>query len=237
MSRTFIATRGAGNWRERLGNPETHWKQKCSALETAVSWECAARTESGLPLPVRALLQSGGYDNPNLLLAVAEHKVELHGGGGASQCDVWGIVGTSKGLMSVSVEAKGQEKFGDDALKDWFVSGKSPGSLKNRKQRWEHIRKYLPESNVYEQIRYQILHRCAAAVIEAERFGFLHASFVVQAFHAPKTSLDDFRLFCKAFKIDAEPGKLALTSVRGISLGVGWADCEFASDKEIASVV
>ena len=71
MNRLNIATRGICSWRERLTNPDRQWRRRYSAFEAAVSWEAAATTESALPEPIRALLDSV-FGAPRLLLAVAE---------------------------------------------------------------------------------------------------------------------------------------------------------------------
>jgi hypothetical protein len=41
---------------------------------------------------------------------------------------------------------------------------------------------HLPVADTFLRVRYQLLHRYAASVIEAKRLGFQHAAFVVQAF-------------------------------------------------------
>src|SRR5262245_14877274 len=107
MSRLHIATRGIGSWRERLANPNRHWRRLRSAFETAVSWEWAARRRrpSQLPEPIERLFLASEFTEPTLLIAVAEHQVELAGRGNDSQCDVWGLVRTEQGTISLSVEA------------------------------------------------------------------------------------------------------------------------------------
>ena len=109
MSHIHITTRSASDWRCQLGNPEKHWKRKASAMETAVSWEVVVEKASGLPKPIASLFIASILSNPKLLLAVSEHKVPLAGIGGASQCDVWALVMTNAGTVSMAVEAKAQE--------------------------------------------------------------------------------------------------------------------------------
>ena len=240
MSRLLTHTRGLGSWRERLASPDRQWKRGFSAFETAVAWESASASRSGLPLPLETLLRKNGFGEPVLLLAVAEHKVDLPGGNAASQSDVWAIINTQAGLLSLTVEAKAREAFGDEILGKWLEAGKSELSIENRKIRWNHIRVNLPAADSYHEVRYQILHRCAASVIEAKRLGSPHAAFVVQAFGEPDTDKPDvnfaaFEMFCTAVRLPAVRGSLSTTSVDGISLSIGWIDCPVATDAAVAA--
>ncbi|MCC6175563.1 MAG: hypothetical protein IT305_09700 [Chloroflexi bacterium] len=238
MSLLHIATRGLDSWRQRLAAPEDQWKRGYSAFETAVSWEKASISATGLPDSLSALLRDGGYQDPRLLLAVAEHKVPLPGGRAASQNDVWALVSTSQGMLSMAVEAKASEAFGDCSLKDWLEGTGSDRSAANRKVRWDHVRQHLPNGCDFEAVRYQLLHRCASAVIEAQRFGLGHAAFVVQAFGTPDRSFKEYEAFCLALGLSAGRGKMCRTSVLdGVALSIGWADCPLATDADIAKVV
>jgi hypothetical protein len=240
MTRLLTSTRGLCSWRDRLANPGIQWKRRRSAFETAVSWESVSRSRSGIPIALENLLRTHGFANPVLLLAVAEHQVELPGGRAASQSDVWAMVDTAAGIVSMTVEAKAGEAFGDEILSDWLVSGKSERSLENRKIRWHHVRAHLPDTDSFLQIRYQMLHRCAAAVIEAKRMGCPNAAFVVQAFDTPDRGKPDINFaeyvaFCTALRLPAARGTLSSTAVDGISLSVGWIDCPSATDAMIAA--
>lgn len=237
MSRLLVETRGVCSWRDRLASPDKQWKRGFSAFETAVSWEQASRSISGIPVPIDKLLRENNYSDPVLLLAIAEHKVDLPGGTAASQSDVWAVITTSAGMVSMTVEAKAREAFGDEILERWLVAGGTDASIANRKERWNYIRSHLPESEAFLQVRYQMLHRCAASVIEAKRLRTQHAAFVVQAFNTPEKSFRDYAVFCEALKIPPARGSLARTSVGGIDLGVGWADCPLSTDEQVASVV
>jgi hypothetical protein len=237
MSRLFISTRGIGSWQQRLANPDRQWKRGYSAFETAVSWELASRSKSGLPAPITNLFRNRHYGEPLLLFAVAEHKVDLPGGSAASQSDVWAVVKTLAGMLSLTVEAKANEAFGDEIVENWLAARKTKESIDNRKTRFDYVRSHLPMADSFLSVRYQLLHRCAASVIEANRFGYLHAAFIVQAFNPPEKSFQDYATFCQALKIRALREELATTSVDGILLSVGWVDCPFATDGQIAATV
>lgn len=233
--RLLTATRGICSWRDRLAKPDTQWKRKFSAFETAISWEFASSTPSGLPDPIQKLFDGNEYKNPTVLLAVAEHKVELDGDGHASQCDVWAVVDTDLGALSLTVEAKARETFGDETLEVW-LAGSSPSSRENRKRRWQHVCANLPPERSYLSVPYQILHRCAAAAIEAKRLKLRHAAFAVQSFNAPDESFQAYATFCRTLGLPPARGRMAMTNVGDISLGVGWAECPFATDQQIAAV-
>lgn len=210
-------------------------------METAVSWEGAKGTHSGLPKPIAAMFQAAELNEPELLLAIAEHKVPLKGTGGDSQCDVWALVKTTEGTVSVSVEAKANEDFGDNnqTLTAWLKGGKSPGSPVNRLMRWHHIEENLPKGGeeAYHRIPFQILHRCAAAVIEARRFRLKHALFLVQSFNAPPKSFEKYALFASALGLPANRNRLEFTGVGDIRLGIGWVDCPFGTDAQMAAAL
>lgn len=240
MSRLGVETRGICNWRDRLASPETQWRRTFSAFETAVSWELAERTPCGLPGPIADLFRNGGFGEPELAVAVAEHKVALAGRGGDSQCDVWALVKVAGGLVSLSVEAKANEGFGNghEPLRAWLDGGKSPGSAKNRRARWQHLSSFLPPAQGdYLEVPFQVLHRCGAAVVEARRLGLRHAAFVVQAFRAPDSSFDAYRRLGAAIGIQLERNRFAAAVVGEVSLAVGWSDCPFATDLQVADVV
>jgi hypothetical protein len=235
MSRLLTSTRGLCSWRDRLASPDRQWKRGFSAFETAVSWEMASESGSGLPAPLETLLSEHGYAESVLLLAIAEHKVPLPGGHAASQSDVWALISTSAGLLSLTVEAKARETFGDESLDGWLVAGGTDASRKNRADRWRHIRENLPLAESFGRIRYQILHRCASAVIEAKRLRCAHAAFVVQAFNTPDTSFQEYEMFCNTIALPAIRGGMSGTSAAGVSLSVGWIDCPVATDADIAA--
>jgi hypothetical protein len=238
MNRLCIATRGISSWRERLANPERQWKRHFSAFETAVSWELASKNKSGLPEQIETIFRNSRFGESLLVFAVAEHKVDLHGKGPASQSDVWCVVNTTMaGMVSLTVEGKAKEKFGNDILRDWLVGGEDE---ENRSCRFEHIRLHLPISPLsdsFHPMRYQILHRCAASVMEAKRLGFQNAAFIVQAFDAPTESFEDYSVFCQALNIPARREHMEMTSADNISLGIGWVDCPFANDSQVTATV
>ena len=87
----------------------------------------------------------------------------------------------------------------------------------------------FPRPNSFDQVRYQLLHRCASAVIEAKRLGCQHAAFIVQAFQTPDASFQDYAVFCEVLRMPATRGSMATTRANGIRLGYrlgGLSFCE-----------
>jgi hypothetical protein len=248
MNRLCIATRGICSWRGRLASPETQWRQGYSALETAVSWEGASAYESGLPESIIELFRGTCYTDPVLMFAIAEHKVPLAGLGRDSQSDVWALLNTNAGFVSMSVEGKAKEAFGEgnEPLTTWLVSKtteefrnkRKEASRINRKIRWGFIQKHLPSisESGYSQVAYQLLHRCASAVIEARRLRLNHAVFVVQAFKSPQKSFEEYSKLCRAMSLNPVRGQMQITAVNGVRLGIGWVDCPLATDTQIAAL-
>jgi hypothetical protein len=209
-------------------------------METAVSWEHAAHRPGGLPGPIAEVFRGSIFGEAALLLAIAEHKVRLDGGQADSQCDVWALLDTASAGVSLSVEAKANESFGqgNEPLEQWLIAGKSELSRQNRQTRWKHIGEHLlnAASDAYSMVPYQLLHRCAAAVIEARRFRLPTAAFIVQSFGAPSESFTAFSRFCQAVNLNSERGQMQVATVGEIRLGIGWADCPFATDAEVAAI-
>lgn len=232
MNRLYVPTRGIASWREPLAGPDRPWKRGCSSFEAAVSWETASRSMSGLPGPINALLHEHNYYNPVLTSAIAGHRLDLPGGG-PSRCDVWAMVNTSAGSVSLTVEVKAKETFSDDALVKWLISGGKTNIMDNRKNRWDFILSHFPRTSSYLQVRYQLLHRCVTSIIEARRLGVPHTAFIVQSFNAPDPVFEDYADFCKALNISAARGRMSTIDMNDMSLSIGWVDCTPATKAEI----
>jgi hypothetical protein len=72
-------------------------------------------------------------------------------------------------------------------------------------------------------VRYQLLHRAASAVLEAERFCAKHAVMLVHSFSQSNEWWDDFREFASLFGPAPERGTLLTGTARdGLPLHMGW---------------
>jgi hypothetical protein len=80
-------------------------------------------------------------------------------------------------LAVLAIEAKVKESFGQ-YVKDWLTEGGD-----NRAKRLRGLCDLLDLSTESASgLRYQLLHRTAAAVLEAKRYRARHAAMVVQSF-------------------------------------------------------
>ncbi|MFN2317151.1 MAG: hypothetical protein ABR602_10745 [Gemmatimonadales bacterium] len=230
---TYVPAGGLAGWRAGLSKPDLHWKRGASAFEAAVSWELAGRGDRGLPPEVASMLdQVEELRGSKLLFAFPEHKVSLPGGSRASQNDVWAVLKSSTGLVSLAVEAKAEESF-DRTVAEWQKDASD-----GRKERLNYLTELLrPATPFPETIRYQLLHRTASAIIEARRIGATCAVMLVQSFREPSRSATDFTEFVR--HLGAEligDGLVKLPGHDSPALFVGWVTSALCSDRDIVRV-
>jgi len=159
-------------------------------------------------------------EEPELLIAIPEHKVPLPGAShGDSQNDVFALVRAGSHTVAVAIEGKVNEPF-DQILGKWLLNASD-----GKRQRLSFLcdllglREPLPDS-----VHYQLLHRTASALIEARRFKTDAAAMIVHSFSQDKKWFEEFANFVALFGAVAEPDKLAELSIGGpIPLYLGWA--------------
>jgi hypothetical protein len=202
-----------------LGMPG-HWREGRSAYETAHSWfDCAG----SLPPAIAGLLATDpALAGATLLRATFEKQTRLDDLGRPSQTDVLAEVLTPSGPAILAVEAKVDETFGP-TVAEWRANG-SPG----RQARLAGLCARLGLApDAVAALRYQLLHRSAAALIEAEAHAARDAVLVVQSFSAPelRAGFPDFRAFTATMGVPvAGPGRLSAPVERGsVRLRFGWA--------------
>ncbi len=179
-------------------------------MAAALAWEAA----DGTPPEIAAILGN----RVELLLAIPEHKVAMKGRGHASQCDIFALVRADDQTCAVAVEAKVDESFGPTVGK-WLVDA-SPGKA----DRLRDICALLGLGTPDGALRYQLFHRTAAAVLEAQRFKTDRAAMVVQSFSPEHRWFEDFAAFAALFGLEAERGRpLTCTLPSGLPLTLGWA--------------
>ena len=178
-------------------------------MATAQAWE------AGMPPEVLRLI---GFD-AEIQLAIAEHKVDLPGRGGAAQCDVFALAHAEGRDMAVAVEAKVSEPF-DKTLADWNADHSS-----NKALRLTSICDWLGIDAPSPDLRYQLISRTAAAIAEARRFRRPVAVMIVQSFSPTRAWFPDFEQFLSALSIkDVVPDQAYdATLPDGMALRLGWA--------------
>lgn len=220
QKRILIPSEGPQSWKRLLAEPEKHWQPGFSAMSTAHSWENA----DGVPKEIASLFahaEEPAIRDASLAFAIPEYKVELAGGTRPSQNDVFAVLTSSGGLITVMVEGKAKENF-DALLGDW----KKRTSPQGVKARLADIAEHIGLSpQIPDAIRYQLLHRAASAAIEAKRFHAPFAAMIVQSFASDdkENHYDDFCAFLRLYGKTATKDRLIeLTASKGCRLFAAW---------------
>jgi hypothetical protein len=221
QKRILIPTDGPESWKLLLAEPDKHWQPGFSAMSTALSWEKA----NGIPKEIVSLFRNAedpGLRDAELTIAIPEYKVSLAGGSRPSQNDVFALLSCTDGLVAMMVEGKAKEDF-DETLLNW-EKRTSPQGVKAR---LADIAKHIGLTpQIPDHIRYQLLHRTASAVIEANRFHAPYALMVVQSFVTDDSEnhYNDFCEFLNLYGKEAIKNQLIeLTKVRTCRLFAAWA--------------
>jgi hypothetical protein len=188
-------------------------------MATAKAWHRA----DGFPPDVADMFRkSDVFSDIEPLLVLPEHQVPLPGGSRPSQSDVWVLARTGKDLVSISVEGKVSEAFGP-TVAEWRKD-ESDGKSTRLSFLCEQIGLHTPCDG---QLRYQLLHRTASAVIEAQRFAAKHAILLVHSFSGADSGFDDYAYFIEQLGGTASHGELvSIGQVDGIELHAGWVRSE-----------
>jgi hypothetical protein len=202
-TRVVVPAEGVASWRALLADPAKQWKSGYSAKALAHCWQEA----DGFPLSVRAVFSAFGvpFADAELVLAIPEHRVALPGGSRASQTDLFALARSGSDLISIAVEGKVAEAF-DTTVGEWLdrraaeqaKRGRAREPSANARKRLTFLCELLQldEAGILD-LRYQLLHRTAAAILEAQRFAAHHALMLVHSFSAKDTWLDDYQAFAQ----------------------------------------
>lgn len=217
MNKIFIPANNPEDWGLLLAKPDKQWKTGYSAKALAYCWQEA----NDFPECVRKVFIKSGiklFQNIELLVAFPEWKVPLPGGRRASQNDIFILAKGNNQLISIMVEGKVSESF-DKTIAEW----------KSVKGRGKQIRltflcdKLQLEKEQIDHIRYQLLHRTASAIIEAERFNAQNALMLVHSFSQADEGFDDYCQFLALFGLKGEIDSLAFAkNINGIDLYFSW---------------
>jgi len=217
MTRIYIPSSGADSWQQFLAQPEKQWRTGFSARSLAYSWEEA----DGFPDEIEKALSDPGVSALNdttPLIIIPEHKVPLPGGRTESQNDVFVLGSTQAGLVSICIEGKVEESFGEP-LSKW-----GPDSSSGKRKRFDYLTGLLElEGADLSNIYYQLLHRTASTIIEAKRFHATTAAMLVHSFSQAHTWFPEYRDFAGKLGVEAELNKIHYCGERsGVDLYIGW---------------
>jgi len=218
MKRIFIASTQPEDWKRLLADPEKHWRTGFSAKSLAHCWE----DTDNFPQEITRLFAESNiptFQNIEVLLILPEYKVPLPGGRRPSQNDIFVLAKAQGQLISITVEGKVSEPF-DRTLEEW-----SANASKGKIRRLAFLKEQLGLSqDLPLHIRYQLLHRTASAIIEAQRFNAKSAVMLVHSFSQSEEWFEDYQAFLKLFEVTAEPNQLVFVKrTQGIDLYCGWA--------------
>lgn len=204
-------------WKQLLAEPDKQWRTGYSAKALAYSWQEAG----GFPSEVRQTFRNSHVDvfqNIEMLLAFPEYKVPLPGGHRASQSDIFVLAKGSMELVSIMVEGKLSEPFGQ-TVAEWRTQ-----SGKGKETRLRYLCNLLGlDTTMVDPIRYQLLHRTASALIEAHRFNASNALMLVYSFSSENESFGDYQQFLALFGVVGEVDSLVFAKdISGVRLYFGW---------------
>jgi len=222
VSKIYIPSSSADDWKGFLKDPEKHWKIGYSARALAHCWTDA----DGLPGEIADLLATS--DEPALqkvepLLIIPELITPVAGKGEPPHSDVF-VLGkaSDKALVSITIEGKVKESFGNNhSVATW----KQKGNIENRAQRLSFLLEKLALSETKaDDVVYQLVQRTASAVVEAGRFNAKYAVMIVQSFSLKDSHYEQFEKFVNAFNKSPKIGELVeISTYNDIRIFVGWA--------------
>ena len=214
----MIPSAGGHNWQRFLADPEKHWVPGYSAMTAAASWEAAA---GSLPPEIGNCLDASkapALVHLELLIAVPEWQVELPGGNTNSQTDVMAFCRNSAGLVVMAVEAKSREDFAG------FVGEKRNGSV-GQVARLKYLEDLLGVPRFGDDIRYQLLHLTASAILTARQFHAPTAVMLLHAFESPADTRADFNKFAKQLHgMTLTPRLFEIPRQDGLALYLAWCE-------------
>ena len=205
------------DWQQLLADPEKHWRKGYSAYELAYSW----MSSSGFPVSVDNVLGNSGFSEFKDLkidIAYPERKTNLNDSGRPSQTDLMVFANGARGKVVIGVEGKVDESFGP------IVRERYSNKETNR-NRLNFLCSQLGLSlGKVEQIRYQLIHRSVATILEAKNCNAKIALVLVHSFSEENSSFTDYQQFLELFnfysvQINKIYGPILL---KDISLFIGW---------------
>lgn len=219
MKRVFVPTRLPSDWQRLLAKPTLHWKQGKSAMTAAAAWEAA---NGRLPPEIQSLLDASEVpelQNLELLAALPEWQTPLPGGDRPSCTDILALTSNDAGLCVLAVEAKVDEDFGPR------LGEKRREASAGQQERIQYLESLLGGGALADDLRYQLLHRTASALLTAEKFHAATAIMLIHSFGTRPELKDDFNNFCATLNAAHAGGSLReVPGHTGRRLFLAWCD-------------
>jgi hypothetical protein len=200
-----------------LGKRGEHWNKVRSAYQTAYSWFNA----QDLPNSIREILKTdSALEGAILKKAIFEKKTKFDAHGRESQTDVLATIQAKSGLAILGIEAKVDESFGP-LIHEW-----NDYSLGKMRRLLGLLEKLKLTCDSIGCLRYQLLHRTIAAVVEARESGASIAVVLVQSFDKNRAGFMDFVVFANAFGTPiTQPGQLSEPKIiDNVAVRLGWTE-------------
>ena len=198
-----------------LGKKEKHWKEGRSAHALVQLWS----KTNGFPKAIASVLQaSAAFKSAELVDAFLERQVDLRTDGRHSQTDLLAVVSLDNDIAIVAVEGKAGESFGP--LVDKWLNGS-----KAKHARLKGLCKTLGlRCEEAKPLRYQLLHRSASAIYEAQRYRTKLAAMIVHSFSEDDEGFLDFSTFLRAvgFKDVSKGALVGPVSCDGVDMYAAW---------------
>jgi len=217
MSKFFIPANNPEDWKLLLAKPDKQWKTGYSAKSLAYCWQ----KTNDFPRSIKRVFRDSRislFQDIELILAFPEWKVPLPSGRRASQNDIFILAKGNDQLISIAVEGKVNEPFGE-IITDWKLHDRG-----GKKVRLNFLCEVLQlDENKINHIRYQLLHRTASAVIEAKRFNAANALMLVHSFSQTNEWFEDYCQFLAFFNVKGAINSLVFAeNIDGIDLYFAW---------------
>ena len=197
-----------------LRDPEKHWKKGRSAYEVAHSWI----SNNAVPPAVAALVaKAPEWADVQIISGFFEHSTALDTMAAPSCTDMLAVCRLRDSLGVLAVEGKAGEPFGE-LVSVWNTT---PG--RSARLDWA-CALFGVDREQAATLRWQLFHRTACAVKEAQRFCAPSAIMVVHDFGLEASGKDDFAAFAQAIGAE-EAGVDAISkpvTVEGVALRLAW---------------
>ena len=198
LSNYFQPLKSPDEWRKRLSDPIKHWVDGKSAKELVKLWTQA----DDIPASVKDLFPNSDIKP---IFIFPEYQVQMPGKGGNSQNDLYIYASTTSDNWVIIVEAKENEPF-DETVDKWYDKKRKKNGGVNASYRLTEIQIILeikeidnPPYSRIGNLRTQLFHRTASAVIEAKRVGAKKALVLIQSFGNKTDNYLDFVNFLSLF--------------------------------------